>query len=64
MCDKAIWLNSGTVVMQGDIDEVCDEYTATIEQRKAEEKKRKAQNEKLLKDAADAIAAQKRRKKS
>lgn len=42
LCNKGIWLNKGKVVMQGDIDEVADEYTNTIEKRKEEEKKKKA----------------------
>lgn len=41
MCDKAIWLNKGQVVMQGDMTQVCDEYLATIEEKKANEKKNK-----------------------
>ena len=41
LCNKGIWLNKGKVVMQGDIDEVADEYTNTIEKRKEEEKKKK-----------------------
>lgn len=44
MCDKAIWLNKGKVVKQGDMKEVCDEYLATIEEKKAKEK---AEKEKL-----------------
>lgn len=42
MCDKAIWLNKGEVVMQGDIKTVCNEYTNTIEAKKAKEKAEKA----------------------
>lgn len=42
LCDKGIWLNKGEVVMQGDIQEVADEYLNTIEKKKAEEKKKKA----------------------
>ncbi len=38
MCDKALWLNKGEVVMQGDIKEVSDEYEATIGENKAREK--------------------------
>lgn len=41
MCDKAIWLNNGEVVMSGDINKVCDEYNSTIEEKKAKEKKEK-----------------------
>lgn len=38
MCNKAIWLNKGKVVRQGDAKEVCDEYLETIEAKKAKEK--------------------------
>lgn len=38
MCNKAIWLDKGKVVMQGDIEDVCTEYANTIEERKAKEK--------------------------
>lgn len=41
MCNKAIWLNKGKVVMQGSMNEVCDEYLATIEEKKAKEKAEK-----------------------
>ena len=60
MCDKALWLNRGKVVMQGDIDTVCDEYTTTIAERKAKEKREKLKKERELKKQAEAIAAQKR----
>ena len=62
MCDKAIWLNKGKVVMQGDIDEVCEEYTNTIEEKKAKEKLEKERKTKELKKQAEAIAAKKRSK--
>lgn len=41
MCNKAVWLNNGEVVMQGDIDAVCKEYTTTIENKKLKEKQEK-----------------------
>lgn len=63
MCDKAIWLNKGRVVMQGNIDEVCEEYTNTIEEKKAKEKLEKERKAKELKKQAEAIAAKKRSKK-
>lgn len=62
MCDKAIWLNRGKVVMQGDIDEVCTQYESTIEERKAKEKAEKAKKEKELKKAAEQIASAKKNK--
>ncbi len=43
MCKKALWLNNGNVVCQGDIEDVCSRYTETIEAMKAEEKKKKLQ---------------------
>lgn len=63
MCDKAIWLDKGKVVMQGNIDEVADEYDSTIAERKAKEKKEKDKKNKELKAQADAIAAKKKDKK-
>lgn len=64
MCDKAIWLNRGKVVMQGDVEEVCTEYTTTIEEKKAKEKKEQAKKKKELQKVADELAAAKKRKKS
>lgn len=26
MCDRAIWLDHGNLMMDGDVDEVCDAY--------------------------------------
>lgn len=56
MCNKAIWLNKGEVVMQGDIDDVCDEYTTTIEAKKAKEKAEKLKKQRALDAEAKAIA--------
>lgn len=30
MCNKAIWLEKGRIVMQGDVDEVCDRYMESL----------------------------------
>lgn len=30
MCNKAIWLEKGEIVMQGDVDEVCDRYMESL----------------------------------
>lgn len=62
MCDKAIWLNKGKVVMQGDINEVAEEYNNTIAERKAKEKKEKDKKAKKLQEEAAAIAAAKKKK--
>ena len=62
MCDKAIWLNKGKVVMQGDIDDVADEYNNTIAERKAKEKKEKDAKAKKLKEEAEAIQAKRKKK--
>lgn len=62
MCNKAIWLNRGKVVMQGDIDGVCKEYNDTIEERKKKEKIERDKKAREIKDAADAIAARKMKK--
>ena len=56
MCNKAIWLNKGEVVMQGDADDVCDEYTTTIEAKKAKEKAEKLKKQRALDAEAKAIA--------
>lgn len=63
MCDKAIWLNKGEVVMQGDIDTVAQEYTNTIAEKKAKEKIEKDKKAKKLQAEAEAIAEKKRQKK-
>lgn len=55
MCDKAIWLNRGEVVMQGDIDTVCNEYTNTIESKKAKEKAEKLKKQKALEKQAKEL---------
>ena len=31
LCDHAIWLNKGQVMMQGGVDEVCDSYLGSFE---------------------------------
>lgn len=62
MCDKAIWLNKGKVVMQGDINEVAEEYNNTIAERKAKEKKEKDKKAKQLQEEAAAIVAAKKKK--
>ncbi|MCD7772822.1 MAG: ABC transporter ATP-binding protein [Ruminococcus sp.] len=62
MCDKALWLNKGEVVMQGDIKEVCDEYEATIGEKKAKEKAEKDKKAKELKKQAQEIAAKKKKR--
>ncbi len=62
MCDKALWLNKGEVVMQGDIKEVCDEYEATIGEKKAREKAEREKKAKELKKQAEEIAAKKRKR--
>lgn len=30
MCNKAIWLENGKIVMQGNVDEVCDKYMESL----------------------------------
>ncbi len=63
MCNKAIWLNKGEVVMQGDINEVCDEYTTTIEAKKAKEKAEKLKKQKALDAKAKEIAKKRKTEK-
>ena len=62
MCDKAIWLNKGEVVMSGDMEEVCNEYTATIEAKKAKEKEEKLKKEKALDMQAKALKSKRVKK--
>ncbi|MBQ8790627.1 MAG: ABC transporter ATP-binding protein [Ruminiclostridium sp.] len=62
MCDKAIWLNKGEVVMSGDMEEVCNEYTATIEAKKAKEKEEKLKKEKALDMQAKALKSKRAKK--
>ena len=44
ICNKAIWINNGKVEMQGNVEEVTNEYITTIETKKAEEKNNKTKN--------------------
>lgn len=62
MCNKAVWLNKGKVVMQGDINEVCDEYTNTISEKKRLEKEAKLKKERALDEQAKKLAANKKKK--
>lgn len=55
MCDKALWLNRGKVVMSGDMEDVCSEYESSIEAIKAAEKKKRAAKEKALNEQAEMI---------
>ncbi len=61
MCNKAIWLNNGKTVMQGDADTVCAEYTGTIADKKAKEKKERAKKEAELKKQAEELAAKRKK---
>ncbi len=63
MCDKAIWLNKGEVVMQGEINKVCDEYTTTIEAKNAKEKAEKQKKQEALDLEAKAIQEKKNKRK-
>jgi lipopolysaccharide transport system ATP-binding protein len=46
MCNKAIWINHGKEVMQGDIDVVCKAYDENVEKMKAQEKAEKDKQKK------------------
>jgi lipopolysaccharide transport system ATP-binding protein len=46
MCNKAIWINHGKEVMQGDIDVVCKSYDENVEKMKAQEKAEKDKQKK------------------
>lgn len=54
LCDHAIWLNKGKIVMAGDCDDVCDAYMETQE---SDIKKRKAVKEEQKKSAATSRTA-------
>ncbi len=59
MCDHALWLNKGEVVMSGEIGPIADEYLTTIEARKAKEKAQKKKKQQELDKKAKEIAARK-----
>ncbi len=63
MCDHALWLNKGEVVMSGEIDAIADEYMTTIEERKAKEKAAKKKKQKELDKKAKEIEEKKKKKK-
>lgn len=63
MCDHALWLNKGEVVMSGEIGPIADEYLATIEERKAKEKAAKKKKQQELDKKAKEIEAKKKAKK-
>jgi len=41
ICNKAIWLDNGKVEMQGNVEDVTNEYVAKIEKKKEEKKNKK-----------------------
>ncbi len=62
MCNKAIWLNNGEEVMQGDAEKICTEYTNTVGEKKAKEKAERAKKEAALKKQAEELAAKRKNK--
>lgn len=62
MCNKAIWLNNGEAVMQGDAEKICTEYTNTVGEKKAKEKAERAKKEAALKKQAEELAAKRKNK--
>ena len=62
MCNKAIWLNNGVSVMQGDADKICTENTNTVGEKKAKEKAERAKKEAALKKQAEELAAKRKNK--
>ncbi|MCR5816207.1 MAG: ABC transporter ATP-binding protein [Ruminococcus sp.] len=64
MCDHALWLNKGEVVMSGEIEAIADEYMTTIEERKAKEKAAKKKKQKELEKKAKEIEEKKKKKKA
>ena len=63
MCDHALWLNKGEVVMSGEIEPIANEYMTTIEERKAKEKAAKKKKQKELEKKAKEIEEKKKKKK-
>lgn len=41
ICDKCIWIDSGKVVMEGEVNEVCDAYVSNASKDKKKKKKKK-----------------------
>lgn len=64
MCDHALWLNKGEVVMSGEIEPIANEYMTTIEERKAKEKAAKKKKQKELEKKAKEIEEKKKKKKA
>lgn len=64
MCDHALWLNKGEVVMSGEIEPIANEYMTTIEERKAKEKAAKKKKQKELEKKAKEIEEKKKNKKA
>ncbi len=58
MCDYAIWLNKGEVVMSGDIETVANEYANTIEERKKKERAAKSKKKKEIEQKAKEFEEQ------
>ncbi|WP_458454245.1 ABC transporter ATP-binding protein [Methanobrevibacter sp.] len=44
ICDKCIWIDNGKIVMEGDVNEVCDAYVSTAKTTKKKKKKKKKKN--------------------
>ena len=41
ICDKCIWIDNGKIVMEGEVNEVCDAYVANADGKKKKKKKEK-----------------------
>ncbi len=44
LCNKAIWLDKGKLIMQGNVDEVCDEYYKSIYSENSNDKSNRIQS--------------------
>ncbi|MDO4460012.1 MAG: ABC transporter ATP-binding protein [Clostridia bacterium] len=63
MCDKAIWLDHGNVVMQGDIDLVANEYDQKIAAIKERQRQEDADRERELKAVEKRLAEEKKKRR-
>lgn len=60
MCDKAIWIDKGNTIMQGDIDVIADAYSTQIEGIKQRQDIERRNAEREMKEEAARIAEMKK----
>ena len=47
ICDKCIWIDNGKIVMEGEVNEVCDAYVANADGKKKKKKKEKEKEKRM-----------------